>query len=347
MQDAIIRWGDKQVSDKNGKILSIDGLKVTYGGESGKNPLRAVDGVSLDVGKGESVGLVGESGCGKSSLANAFMGLVPATGGTIAFQGNDVTAISGRSLKDFRTKVQMIFQDPLGSLNPRISVGGCLAEVCRLHNPGMGRAAVKDRVIELLDMVGLESVYANRYPHEFSGGQRQRIGIARALAVNPSLIIADEPVSALDVSVQVQILNLMKSLQKKMDLSYLFIAHDLAVVRYMCARICVMYLGRIVEASPAKALFDSPAHPYTEALLSAVPDVEKGLRTRSSGSERIVLTGDVPSAAEHISGCPFHTRCHRVQDICKSEVPPRKEVDEGRFAVCHFELCGRQDGVKG
>lgn len=324
------------MSEKDNRILSIEALKVTYDGNAGKQPLRAVDGISLDVCNGESVGLVGESGCGKSSLANAVMGLISASAGSISFQGNDVTALSGRALKDFRTKVQMIFQDPLGSLNPRLSVGGCLAEVCRLHNPGMGRDAVKGRVFDLLDMVGLESVYANRYPHEFSGGQRQRIGIARALAVNPLLIIADEPVSALDVSVQVQILNLMKSLQERMNLSYLFIAHDLAVVRYMCSRICVMYLGRIVEYSPAAELFERPAHPYTEALLSAVPDVEKGLRTRSSGSERIVLKGDVPSATERIPGCPFHTRCHRVQDICRKEVPPQKEVSEGRMSVCHF-----------
>lgn len=319
-------------------MLKIEDLKVCFGGKGGKAVLRAVDGVSLHVGEGESVGLVGESGCGKSSLANAILKLVDVSGGSITFDGQDVTSLSGRGLKSFRTQVQMIFQDPLGSLNPRMSVGGCLAEVCRIHEPGKSKAAIELRVAELLDMVGLEPIYADRYPHEFSGGQRQRIGIARALAVNPTLIIADEPVSALDVSVQVQILNLMKDLQKKMGLSYLFIAHDLAVVRYMCERIHVMYLGKIVEESTAAELFSAPAHPYTEALLSAVPDVETGLRARISGSERIVLGGDVPSATENISGCPFHPRCHRAQDMCSIEVPSRKHVGEGRSVVCHFDL---------
>ncbi len=317
-------------------MLKIKDLTVQFGGEGGKPVLRAVDGVTLEVGEGQSVGLVGESGCGKSSLANAVVRLVPVAGGQVSFDGNDVTRLSRKELKSFRTRVQMIFQDPLGSLNPRLSVGGCLSEVCRVHNPGIGKAAVDQRVAELLDMVGLESLYANRYPHEFSGGQRQRIGIARALAVSPTLVIADEPVSALDVSVQVQILNLMKDLQKKMNLSYLFIAHDLAVVRYMCERIYVMYLGKVVEESPAAELFVKPAHPYTEALLSAVPDVEKGLKNREVGSDRIVLGGDVPSATERIPGCPFHPRCHKVQEICREKVPPRKEVSEGRFSVCHF-----------
>lgn len=317
-------------------LLEIENLKVQFGGQGKAPVVRAVDGVSMGVEKGASVGLVGESGCGKSSVANAIVGLVPPAAGRIVFNGKDASAFAGSQMAEYRKKVQMVFQDPFGSLNARITVGDCIAEVCRVHNPGIGRDATSARVTELLEMVGLEPSYMDRYPHEFSGGQRQRIGIARALAVGPELIIADEPVSALDVSVQVQILNLMKDLQKRMDLSYLFIAHDLAVVRYMCEYIYVMYLGRIVEASRAGDLFGNPAHPYTEALLSAVPDVEKGLRARESGPERIVLGGDVPSPTEDIPGCPFHPRCHRAKDICSKELPPRKVVGDGHFSVCHF-----------
>ncbi|MFH0959636.1 MAG: ABC transporter ATP-binding protein [Pseudomonadota bacterium] len=320
-------------------LLEIKDLKVYFQARDrfGRaSELRAVDGVSFELEKGETLGLVGESGCGKTTIGNAIVGMVPVIEGSIRFEGQEITALHGRSVKLFRQKVQMVFQDPFGSLNPRMSIGSGISEVLKVHKLVSGKSERSARVAELLKAVGLEAEYAVRYPHEFSGGQRQRIGIARALALKPLLILADEPVSALDVSVQVQILNLMKDLQKEMDLSYLFIAHDLAVVRYMCDRILVMYLGRIVEAALATELFGKPAHPYTEALLSAVPDVDKGLQSRTKGGKRIVLKGDVPSATERIPGCQFHPRCHRVQAICSKEVPPVKDCGKDHFSVCHF-----------
>jgi oligopeptide/dipeptide ABC transporter ATP-binding protein len=320
-------------------LLEIEDLQVYFQARDrfGRSRnLRAVDGVSLTVDRGESVGLVGESGCGKTTLGNAVIGLVPATAGRIRFDEQDVGSFHGSALRRFRQRAQMVFQDPFGSLNPRMTVGGSIREVLRVHGLAETREDAARRAVELLQSVGLDPEYADRYPHEFSGGQRQRIGIARALALGPSLVIADEPVSALDVSVQVQILNLMKDLQERMKLAYLFIAHDLAVVRYMCSRVEVMYLGRIVESAPSAGLFDRPAHPYTEALLSAVPDVDKGLRSRTTGSRRIVLKGDVPSATEIIPGCPFHPRCHRATDLCSRGEPPRQEVGPRHTSVCHF-----------
>ena len=320
-------------------LLEITDLKVYFQARdrfADSKELRAVDGVSFALEKGETLGLVGESGCGKSTIGNAIVGLASVTGGSIRFDGMDVPTLDDASLKLFRQKVQMVFQDPYGSLNPRMSVGDVISEVLKVHKLVKDNNECSARVAALMKSVGLEAEYASRYPHEFSGGQRQRIGLARALALKPVLILADEPVSALDVSVQVQILNLMKDLQKAMDLSYLFIAHDLAVVRYMCDRILVMYLGKIVESAPARELFGNPSHPYTEALLSAVPDVDKGLKSRTSGRNRIVLKGDVPSATERIPGCPFHPRCHRALALCAKEIPPVKDCGEGHFSVCHF-----------
>ena len=320
-------------------LLEIDNLSVQFRVREGAGrakQLRAVDGVSFRVERGESVGLVGESGCGKTTLGLALLGLASVSGGCVRFDGEDVTRLAGASLRRFRERAQMIFQDPFGSLNPRMSIGAAIEEVLQVHRavPRSGRAA---RAGELLAQVGLDPQYARRYPHELSGGQRQRVGIARALAVRPSLLIADEAVSALDVSVQVQILNLMKDLQKAGDLTYLFIAHDLAVVRYMCDRILVMYLGRIVEEGPAAALFAQPAHPYTVALLSAVPDVDKGLRGRHGGSRRIILAGDVPSATQIPPGCPFHPRCPRAEPVCRADPPPAfREVGPARRSACHF-----------
>lgn len=317
-------------------LLEIDDLKVHFDVSFSKAKLRAVDGVSFNLEKGESLGLVGESGCGKTTIGNAIIGLVEPLSGSIRYEGHEALGLRGAELRRFRRKVQMVFQDPFGSLNPRMSIGAVLGEVLKVHGLAHGRKERTERIAGLLKDVGLEPEYASRYPHEFSGGQRQRIGIARALAVSPSLIIADEPVSALDVSVQVQILNLMKDLQKQMDLSYLFIAHDLAVVRYVCTRTLVMYLGRIVETGPSDELFTRPAHPYTEALLSAVPDVDKGLRSRRKGSGRIVLKGDVPSPTAVIPGCPFHPRCHRAQAICREKVPEMKSLNAGHASACHF-----------
>ncbi len=318
----------------DGELLRMDDLRVYFGHR--KAPVRAVDGVSLSLMRGESVGLVGESGCGKTTLGRAIMRLVDVEDGRILFGGYDITTLKGGDLKAFRKQVQMIFQDPYGSLNARIPVGRAIEEVLYVHKKG-DRAQRHKRAAELFESVGLDSEYLDRYPHEFSGGQRQRIGIARAMAVDPKLIIADEPVSALDVSVQVQILNLLRDLQEKMGLSYLFVAHDLAVVRYVCDRIMVMYLGRIVESGRAERIYSFPSHPYTEALLSAVPDVGKGLKARREGrGDRIVLKGDVPSPIRRIPGCPFHPRCHRVRDKCRTDVPALREVSPGQWSACHY-----------
>ncbi len=312
-------------------LLEVKNLSVIFS-IGPRETLAAVNGVTLDVRAGESVGLVGESGCGKSSLSNAVLKLIPASGGEVLFDGIDVLSLPRSRLPEFRSRAQMIFQDPHGSLNPRLSIGSALNEALRVHHMG-SRIERRDRVAELLDSVGLEPGYAARYPHEFSGGQRQRIGIARAMAVNPSLIIADEPVSALDVSVQVQILNLMKDLQEERGLAYLFIAHDLAVVRYMCSRVFVMYMGQIVESAASDHAFTAPAHPYTEALMAAVPDVDKGLAARK-GSRRVLLKGE--SAAAFVAGCQFHPRCRYARDICRAEAPEEREVEPGHMSRCHF-----------
>ncbi|MBN1675968.1 MAG: ABC transporter ATP-binding protein [Kiritimatiellae bacterium] len=323
-------------------LLEVEDVRVHFRireGLRGRVVLRAVDGVSLTLERGESVGLVGESGSGKTTLGSALLGLVPLDAGRVRFDGSDVSALSGAGLRRFREQAQMIFQDPMGSLNPRMPVGAAIAEILTVHGtvPRRARAA---RVRALLESVGLDGGYADRYPHEFSGGQRQRIGIARALAVEPALLIADEPVSALDVSVQVQILNLMKDLQKELGLAYLFIAHDLAVVRYVCDRVLVMYLGRIIESAATDRLFGRPSHPYTRALLSAVPDVAKGLRARREGTTRIVLEGDVPAPTAEIGGCAFHPRCPRAEPVCAQAPPPVVEVAPGHTSVCHFARDG-------
>lgn len=317
----------------NGSLLRVRELRVYFGKRHA--PVRAVDGVSMEIKPGESVGLVGESGCGKTTLGRAVMRLEEPCAGRIEYEGRDVAHLDNRALAEYRKRVQMIFQDPYGSLNARMTVGNAIQEVLRVHKYG-DRAARQRRARQLFEAVGLEPSYMDRYPHEFSGGQRQRIGIARALAVEPRLIIADEPVSALDVSVQVQILNLMKDLQREMQLAYLFVAHDLAVVRYVCDRILVMYLGKIVESGTPDEILARPTHPYTQALLSAVPDVDKGLRSRKEGSDRVVLKGDVPSPTKQISGCPFHPRCSMAQDRCRAEAPALREIRSGVWSACHF-----------
>lgn len=324
-------------------LLEINNLHIRFNAGHG-HEVRAVNGVSLTVARGESVGLVGESGCGKSTLGNAVLRLVPVQDGAIRFEDKDVLTLARRGLFHYRRRVQMIFQDPYGSLNPRLSIGAAIEECLAVHRLG-NCAERKRRVRDLLQTVGLDPDYAVRYPHEFSGGQRQRIGIARALALDPVFVVADEPVSALDVSVQAQILNLMKDLQQAHGLAYLFIAHDLAVVRYMCDRVLVMYAGKIVEAAGVEALFASPAHPYTQALLSAVPDVEKGLRARAAGMHREIVAGEVPTGASFVTGCPFHPRCPRAQELCRRQMPEEREVGQGHVSRCHFADCLMTDAL--
>ncbi|MCB0941635.1 MAG: dipeptide ABC transporter ATP-binding protein [Mycobacterium sp.] len=293
--------------------------------------VHAVDGVSLTLHEGETLGLVGESGCGKSTLCRAILQLVPPTSGAVRFAGEELVGRSRRDLRPVRREMQMIFQDPFASLNPRKRVGQIIGDPIALHGVAKG-AELKRRVLELLDRVGLQAEHYNRFPHEFSGGQRQRIGIARALALQPKLIIADEPVSALDVSVQAQIINLLEGLQDEFGLSYLFVAHDLGVVRHVSDRVAVMYLGKIVETSTSDALYRNPLHPYTNALLSAVPIPDP---RRNSERERITLEGDVPSPIDPPPGCRFHTRCASATDVCRIEEPALTELAPGHFAACH------------
>jgi len=298
----------------------------------GRQTVHALDGVSLALARGETLALVGESGCGKSTLGRCLLRLYQLTSGEVRFEGTDISHLSQRRLRPMRPRMQMVFQDPYASLNPRRRVGDLLAEPLRVHTR-WGGAKVRARLQELMELVGLPAEHLQRYPHEFSGGQRQRIGIARALALEPALVVADEPVSALDVSVQAQIVNLLMDLQERLRLAYVFIAHDLSVVRQIAPRTAVMYLGTIVETGPTEQLFTRPAHPYTDALLSAVPEAAE---TRAR--DRVVLRGEVPSPLAPPSGCRFHTRCPRAQERCRVEVPMLHEFDGSRSVACHFPL---------
>jgi peptide/nickel transport system ATP-binding protein len=323
------------------ELLQVRGLKKYFPVRRGFLQrtigfIKAVDGVDVDVWQGETLGLVGESGCGKSTLGRSILRLTEPTAGSIEFDGKDITRIGGRAMKAVRADMQMIFQDPIGSLNPRMSVGDIIGEGLLVH--GIRRRRQRENTVrEVLLQVGLRPEYLNRYPHEFSGGQRQRIGIARALALHPKLIVADEPVSALDVSIQSQVLNLLVELKNEFNLTYLFVAHNLAVVAYISDRIAVMYLGKIVELAPSIELYDNPLHPYTRSLLSAIPNPDPGHRR-----DRIKLTGDVPSPFNPPSGCHFRTRCPlarakgTVDGICAELEPPLKEWRRGHLAACHF-----------
>lgn len=317
-------------------LLEVKNLKTWYPVRGGmfRAPryVKAVDDVSFEMSGGETLGLVGESGCGKSTLGRTLVRLENPMSGSFRINEQDISTLKGRALRKERRNFQMIFQDPYGSLNPRMTIHTTLSEVLSLHTR-LSRREKEARIMELLEMVGLSRMHAQRYPHQFSGGQRQRIGIARALAVNPKLIIADEPVSALDVSVQAQIINLLEDIQKKTGVAYLFIAHDLAVVEHISHRIMVMYLGKIVESGLSAEVCGAPAHPYTRALLSAVPMID-----RKTGVRRIILPGDVPSPLDPPAGCPFHPRCPLAQEKCGREVPPLQEVDSGssRQSACFF-----------
>lgn len=312
-------------------ILEVRNLQKHFQVGNGKI-LKAVDNLNFSIEQGETFGLVGESGCGKSTAGRTIIRLYEATGGEVLFNGENIHKLRGRKLNDFRRQMQMVFQDPYASLNPRMTVGNIIAEGVDIHGLYTG-AKRKERVFELLDAVGLNSEHASRFPHEFSGGQRQRIGIARALAIEPQFIIADEPISALDVSVQAQVVNLFKKLQKEHGLTYLFIAHDLAMVKHISDRIGVMYLGKLVEVTTSDELYAKPLHPYTQSLLSAIPIPDPEIeRTR----ERIILQGEIPSPLNPPSGCPFRTRCPKAMPECAASMPEFKEVEPNHYVACHL-----------
>jgi oligopeptide transport system ATP-binding protein len=325
------------MADNNRTLLRVENLKKYFPIHSGLiisrqvGAVKAVDGVSFSVKEGETLGLVGESGCGKSTTGRAILQLHKPSAGKVYFYEDELTSMTPFQLRHLRPKMQMIFQDPYSSLNPRHTVGNIVGEPLLIHGYGT-ESEIKKRVVDLLDMVGLKAVHYNRFPHEFSGGQRQRVGIARALALNPQFIVCDEPISALDVSIQAQVINLLQDLQKELNLTYLFIAHDLSMVKHISHRVAVMYLGKIAEMADRKTLFDEPLHPYTQALISAVPTPNpKVERIR----KRILLEGEVPSPSNPPSGCVFHTRCPIAVEECRHIEPEYREVNPGHFAACH------------
>lgn len=327
---------DKQQAPIQAPIIEVKNLKKYFNSSKGllgkKSQVKAVDDVSFTMAPGETLGLVGESGCGKTTIGRTIIGLYQPSGGQVLFQGVDVFKSTGKQQLINRRQMQMIFQDPYASLNPRMVVGDIIGEPLDVHDLVSNKKERLERVQHLLNLVGLNPEHVNRYPHEFSGGQRQRIGIARALAVEPKFIVCDEPISALDVSIQAQVVNMMERLQKELGLTYLFIAHDLSMVKYISDRVAVMYLGKMVELASSEELYANPTHPYTKALLSAVPIADPVVERQRS---RIILEGDVPSPMNPPSGCCFHTRCNRVLPICKEEVPTLKDVGGKHLVACH------------
>lgn len=326
--------------DSPRKLVEVRDLKMHFPIHSGlmrrrTGEVKAVDGVSFDILEGETLGLVGESGCGKSTCGRALLRLYEVTDGSVKIDGQDIAHISLEELRKLRPTMQMVFQDPQASLNPRMTLAGIIGEPLVEHTK-LSKADRLLRIYELMDAVGLNRDFANRYPHEFSGGQRQRIGIARALALNPKFIVCDEPIAALDVSIQAQVVNLLEELQQQLGLTYLFISHDLSMVRHIADRVAVMYLGKIVELAPRDALYHAPLHPYTQALLSAVPEPDPSAETQT---ERVILEGDVPSPSNPPNGCNFCTRCPKVMDICTEKDPEFREVAKGHYLACHlFDL---------
>ncbi len=318
-------------------LLRVEGLKMHFPifrgvFRSRVGEIKAVDGITFDILRGETLGLVGESGCGKSTAGRTILQLYRPTAGSVYLDGEDLSTLHGGNLRRHRRKMQMIFQDPYASLDPRMTIGEIVGEPLDVHQTARGKER-RERIAHLLQVVGLNPLYADRYPHEFSGGQRQRVGIARALALNPSFIVCDEPISALDVSIQAQVVNLLEDIQKEMGLTYLFIAHDLSMVRHISTRVAVMYLGKLMELSDRSEVYSCPLHPYTQSLLSAIPIPDPVLEERR---KRIILTGDVPSPANPPSGCVFHTRCPFAEGICQETIPDWRAIHSGHWVACHF-----------
>jgi oligopeptide/dipeptide ABC transporter ATP-binding protein len=314
-------------------LVDAKNLKKYFPTGDKNKPVKAVDGVSFQIFKGETLGVVGESGCGKSTTGRLVLNLIEPTEGTVNFKGTELTALNRKEMRTIRKEMQIIFQDPYASLDPRKTVYQILAEPFQIHHSEMSREEVFSKVSNLVEQVGLRPEHIYRYPHEFSGGQRQRVGIARAIALNPEFIVCDEPVSALDVSIQAQVINLLQDIKKQYDLSYMFISHDLRIIKHFCDRVMVMYLGNVVEIGSKDAIYEKRRHPYTQALLSAIPNI------REQGKQsRVILTGDIPSPVNPPSGCPFHPRCRYCMDICKSEKPCLRTLSDGTQVACHLDM---------